>query len=211
MDAKSHWDGIYKTKGPAEVSWYESHLNRSLELFFRTGVDKNARVVDVGGGGSTFADDLLGHGFEHITVLDISSEAIEISKSRLDSRANRITWIEADITQVQLPENSYDVWHDRVLFHFLIRKRDRSKYITQLRRSLRPGGHAVIATFGLEGPLRCSGLDVIRYSPVSLSQELGGEFSLVESFSEDHVTPFDTTQEFLYCRFIRHTGVQSLP
>lgn len=203
-DLRSHWEQVYKTKGSGEVSWYQPHLTRSLELILRTSVKlEEARVIDIGGGASTLGDDLLAQGFRHVSVLDISSEALNVSKARLGEKAKQVTWIEGDITKADLPPDHYDVWHDRAVFHFLTAAEGRRAYIKTLLRVLRPGGQAVLATFGPQGPLRCSGLDIVRYGPETLSEELGEDLKLAESFREDHQTPFQTVQNFVYCRFIR--------
>jgi ubiquinone/menaquinone biosynthesis C-methylase UbiE len=200
-DLAKHWEKIYQEKVHEEVSWYTPHLERSLELILRTGIDKNASIIDVGGGASTLVDDLLARSFKKITVLDISGEALEASKIRLGSLSNQITWIEGDIKEVTLLENFYDVWHDRALFHFLTRPEDRQKYVHQLDHSLKAGGHLIMAIFGLKGPPRCSGLDIVRYTPKSLLAELSHVFTLLENFTETHGTPFGTNQEFIYCHF----------
>ncbi len=200
-DPKVHWENIYKTKSPQEVSWYQPHLERSLKMISGLDLPKTAEVVDVGGGASTFPDDLIAVGFRNITILDISKEALKVSKDRLGNKANSIHWLEADVTQVSLKPNHYDLWHDRAVFHFLIKPEDRQKYVNNLRGALKPGGYALIATFGPNGPLKCSGLEIVRYSAESLKKELGEAFELEKHFAEIHKTPFDTTQEFLYCLF----------
>ena len=198
---KPHWDTIYRQKRPGEVSWYQPHLTRSLQLLANAGLHSGSRIIDVGGGASTLVDDLLGQGIADITVLDISGEALAAAKSRLGKRAEPVTWLEADITQVQLPEASYDLWHDRAVFHFLASAEDRRRYLETMRKALKPGGQAILATFALEGPPRCSGLEVVRYSPDTLQAELRGDFKLLEAVEEEHRTPFNTVQKFMYCRF----------
>lgn len=200
-DQKLHWENIYKTKSSKNVSWYAPHLEKSLQLILGLNLSKDAEVIDVGGGASTLPDDLLAARFKNITVLDISSEAIKVSKDRLGNKSNLIHWIEADVTQAALKENHYDLWHDRAVFHFLINSDDRQKYVHNLNRALKSGGYALIATFGPNGPLKCSGLEIVRYSPESLQKEMGEAFKLEKHFTEIHKTPFDTTQEFLYCLF----------
>ena len=199
MNKKSHWENVYATKSVDQVSWYREHLDTSLKMILRTGVEKDAAIIDVGGGGSTLADDLLDNGFADVSVLDISETAIAKSKERLGNRSERIDWIEADITDVVLPEDHFDVWHDRAVFHFLTDAEDRRKYVDLVTRSLKVGGHIIVASFGLAGPQKCSGLDVVRYSPESMHGEFGDEFRLVKSVDESHETPFGTTQEFVYC------------
>ena len=201
MDSKSHWENIYKTKASTQVSWYKEHLQISLQFIERAGVEKTAQIIDVGGGASTLVDDLLERGFRHITVLDISSAAVNTARARLGSRAGEVTWIEADITRVTLPRHHYDLWHDRAVFHFLTSAEDRQRYVDVVKHSLKPRGHVIIFTFALEGPPKCSGLDVVRYSPQGLHDELGNEFELIESASEVHLTPSGTNQKFIYCHF----------
>ena len=203
IDLKIHWENIYKTKSSKNVSWYKPHLERSLEIILQLRLPKDAAMIDVGGGASTLPDDLLSKGFKDITILDISREALEVSKNRLANKAHVIQWLEADITTVQLKPNHYDLWHDRAVFHFLTKPEDRQKYINTLQNAVKPGGHVLIATFGLNGPLKCSGLEIVRYSAESLQRELGGEFQLEKQLTEIHKTPFETTQEFLYCLFRR--------
>ena len=203
FDPKTHWENIYKTKSPKEVSWYKPHLEKSLELIMELGLPVDAQILDVGAGASTLPDDLLAKGFKNITVLDISSEALKVSKDRMGSKANQINWMEADIAQACLQPDHYDLWHDRAVFHFLTKSEDRQKYINALQNAVKPGGHVLIATFGPNGPLKCSGLEIIRYSAEGLQKELGQEFQLEKQLTEIHNTPFNTTQEFLYCLFKR--------
>ena len=199
MNRKTHWENVYQSKSDRQVSWYREHLDNSLRLILETGAGREAAIVDVGGGSSTLADDLLDDGFADITVLDISAAAIEKSRARLGAKAAQLEWLEADITQAALPENRFDIWHDRAVFHFLTEAEDRRKYVRQVMRSLKPGGHIIVASFGLGGPQKCSGLDVVRYSPETMHDEFGSKFELVRSLNETHETPFGTTQEFVYC------------
>lgn len=200
-DSKTHWENIYKTKASTQVSWYQEHLQTPLQLIEKTGIEKTAQIIDVGGGASTLVDDLLERGFEHITALDISSAAIDAARKRLGSRADKVTWIEADITLATLPHHYYNLWHDRAVFHFLTSAEDRQRYVEAVKYSLKPRGHVIISTFAPDGPPKCSGLDVVRYSPKSLHDEFGNEFELIESASEIHLTPFGTKQKFIYCYF----------
>ena len=201
MDKKEHWENVYATKSQDQMSWYRDHLDNSLKLILQTGVEKDAAVIDVGGGSSTLVDDLLDTGFTDISVVDISGTAITKSRERLGASSQKINWIVADITEADLPDDRFDVWHDRAVFHFLTDADDRRKYVDLLIRALRPGAHLIVAAFGLEGPQKCSGLDVVRYSPETMQGEFGGQFTLVESLNETHNTPFGTTQEFVYCHF----------
>ncbi len=199
MDSQSHWDNIYHTKTPAQVSWYQEHARLSMQFIQRTGIDKSAHIIDVGGGASTLVDDLLAEGYQHVTVLDISATALQTAQRRLGDKAAQVAWIEADVTQAALPRQAYDLWHDRATFHFLTRPEDRQRYVLAVQRAIRPGGHVILATFALDGPSECSGLDVMHYSPDSLHDEFGDEFDLRDSAREAHVTPFGTEQRFIYC------------
>lgn len=199
MQGKSHWENIYKTKDPTQVSWFQQHPELSLQLIKQTGVDKAGQIIDVGGGASTLADDLLADGYEDVTVLDISGAALQIAQQRLGKLASKVTWLEASITEAKLPENFYDVWHDRAVFHFLTRSEDRALYVKAVQLSVKTGGHIIVATFGPEGPLRCSGLQIVRYDADGLHDEFGDSFELVDTTSELHHTPFGTEQKFTYC------------
>jgi SAM-dependent methyltransferase len=198
-ETKPHWESIHQTKAPTQVSWYQEHPTFSLGLIKHTGIDKTSHIIDVGGGISTLVDDLLKEDFNHITVLDISSAALQVTRQRLADAAARVTWIEADITQAVLPYQKYDLWHDRAVFHFLIQPYDRDHYIDTVRHAVRVGGHVIIATFAPDGPDRCSGLKVVRYSPESLHGTFGDDFELMDSTRETHHTPFGTEQKFIYC------------
>jgi len=198
-DAKSHWDKVYTTKAPDQVSWYRPHLEMSLSLVERAAGGVSASIIDVGGGESTLVDDLLVRGYQNITVLDISQAAIDVTKKRLKESADRVHWITADVKTVELAPAAYDVWHDRAVFHFLTSKEKRDAYVNAVRRAVKHGGHVIVSTFGPEGPTKCSGLEVMRYDAESLHREFGSRFRLVESSKELHQTPFGTAQQFLYC------------
>ena len=199
MEQQAHWEHVYQTKAADAVSWYRPHLEHSMELIRCSAPDLSDSVIDIGGGESTLVDDLLAAGYRDVTVLDISPTAIEVAKQRLGSDAERVAWLAADITEVELPEHRYDVWHDRAVFHFLTDPAQRAAYVRQVARSVRPGGYVIVATFGPEGPQKCSGLDVVRYDADALHDEFGAAFQLLESKSELHETPFGTTQQFVYC------------
>jgi len=201
VDRQSHWQSIYQTRKPTDVGWYKPHLLASLELILQLALPLSACILDVGAGDSTLVDDLLANGYTHISLLDISTAALERVKARLGPKSDYITWIEGDITQVGLPPQAYDIWHDRALFHFLTNDLDRCKYIEAVRLALKPGGHMIIATFTEDGPLRCSGLDTLRYSPEALCREFGEDFTLIRSLPETHHTPSGTVQKFSYCLF----------
>lgn len=199
MASKEHWDGVYATKAPTGVSWYQPHAEQSMRLVRQTGVPLEAAVIDVGGGASTFVDDLLDEGYRNVTVLDLSAAALRASQARLGERAKSVTWIEGDVTQIVLPEQAYDVWHDRAVFHFLTSEADRRAYVAQVLRAVKPQGHVIVATFAEDGPARCSGLPVMRYSPDQLHGQFGESFALLKQEREEHVTPMGTTQKFVYC------------
>ncbi|HXY47836.1 MAG TPA: class I SAM-dependent methyltransferase [Terriglobales bacterium] len=199
MDTQSHWEKIYIEKAPTAVSWDRPHLETSLALIERVAVPKNSAIIDVGGGESTLVDDLLAHGYENITVLDISHRAIEENKRRLGSPAERVHWLVGDITKAELPNSFYDVWHDRAVFHFLTHQSHRVAYVRQAAHAVKPRGHVIVTTFGPNGPTKCGGLDVVRYDAESLHREFGVHFRLLESLKELHRTPFGTIQQFLYC------------
>jgi ubiquinone/menaquinone biosynthesis C-methylase UbiE len=199
MDKKSHWENVYTTKSPDQVSWYREHLDNSLKMILNTKVGKDAAIIDVGGGSSTLVDDLLDIGFIDVSVLDISSKAIESSRERLGPKVDSVEWVVGDITAIELPKDYFNVWHDRAVFHFLTDAKDRRKYVDLVMHSLKPGGHIIVASFGPDGPQKCSGLNVVRYSPDSMHDEFGDNFELVKSMNESHATPFGTTQEFIYC------------
>lgn len=201
MDRKAHWDAVYRDCTPDQVSWYQAQPEPSLRLI-RQAVPSTASVLEVGGGASTLVDDLLASGFR-LTVLDLSGVALAAARSRLGAAAERVTWIEGDVLEVSLPREGVDLWHDRAVFHFLTDGRDRHRYVQQLRHALSPDGHVVIATFAPDGPSRCSGLAVARYSPEALHSELGAEFHLVTSVRQEHRTPAGGAQAFTYCLFRR--------
>jgi len=199
MGDKAYWEHIYDTKQLDQVSWFREHLDNSLKMILQTGVAKYASVIDVGGGSSTLVDDLLDDGFTDLTVLDISGTALDASKERLGSRSTQVNWVEADITAAILPQDHFDVWHDRAVFHFLTNVEDRRKYVELAMRAIKPGGHIIVASFGLGGPEKCSGLDVVRYGPETMHDEFGNAFEFINCIDEIHHTPFGTTQKFIYC------------
>lgn len=199
MSRKEHWNQVYRTKKPDEVSWYAPHLQRSLELVMRAAPSLDANIIDAGGGESTLVDDLLDSGYRHVSVLDISEAALTVAQERLGGRKESVTWLAGDILSTKLSEHVYDVWHDRAVFHFLTEPEQRAAYIRQVRKAVRHGGHVIIATFGPNGPLQCSGLDVARYDADTLHAQFGAGFELVTRAEENHPTPFGTFQQFMYC------------
>ena len=199
---KAHWERVYATKSPEEVSWYQPVPALSLQLIEAAGILQDDPVLDVGGGASTLVDHLLESGFSDISVLDIASGAFGQSRARLGPLSDQVTWIVSDIIAF-VPSRLYAVWHDRAVLHFLTNPQDRDRYVAVLRQALASGGHVVIATFGPDGPLKCSGLEIRRYSVEMLEELLGPEFELQECEIEDHHTPMNSTQQFLYSRWIR--------
>ena len=199
MNVETHWEKIYREKAPDAVSWYRPHLETSLALIEKAAPERGVSIIDVGGGESTLVDDLLAHGYQNITVLDVSQTAIDVTKKRLGSAAEGVQWVTADIVNGELAPNAYDVWHDRAVFHFLTAMDQRVAYVRQVARAVKPGGHVLVSTFGPQGPTKCSGLEVIRYDAESLHAEFGVRFRLLDSIKELHNTPFGSTQQFLYC------------
>ena len=196
---RTHWETVYQTHNPTEVSWFQPEARLSLDLIRASAPSLRNRIIDVGGGASTLVDGLLRSGYIDVTVLDLSSTALAKARQRLGGQASRVLWVEADALTDTLPAASFDVWHDRAVFHFLRDEEDRRRYVAAVRRSLKPGGHILVATFGPEGPSRCSGLDVVRYTPEELHAEFGGAFEKVGSATEMHSTPWGAEQQFVYC------------
>jgi len=199
MQSKEHWEQVYTTKSQNNVSWFQEHALQSVELIVSTGVSKEANIIDVGGGASTLVDDLLAIGHRHVTVLDLSDAALAASRTRLGDRAFGVSWLVGDITKVELPRHAYDVWHDRAVFHFLTTREEREAYVNAVLRTVKPGGHVIVATFAEDGPEKCSGLPVMRYSADGLHAEFGAPFTLLQQARELHHTPFGTDQKFIYC------------
>ena len=202
MSTQGHWQRIYQTKSPLETSWFQPHLQTSLDWIAQAVPDRSAPIIDVGGGQSTLVDDLLAMQYSSLTALDLAEAAIEKSRQRLGAAANTIHWLIGDVLEVSLPPRAYDLWHDRAVFHFLTELQQRQTYVRQLASSLKTSGHVIIATFGPQGPEKCSGLTTQRYNAESLHREFGPDFHLVKSAVVEHHTPFATMQQFLYCHFI---------
>jgi SAM-dependent methyltransferase len=197
---KHHWEDVYATKASTELSWYQAIPATSLSLIRTSGAGPAAKIIDIGGGASTLADCLLADCYRNITVLDISATALDRARQRLGPAADQIEWLVADIVSWQ-PRTRYDLWHDRAVFHFLTDPQERRAYLTTLTAAIQPGGTLILGTFALDGPERCSGLSVCRYSPETLAEEIGTAFTLVQTVAEDHTTPSGTLQRFVYCRF----------
>lgn len=205
MNAKEHWESVYRSKQPTDVSWYQVQPSLSLDLIARAGLRPTDGIIDVGGGASVLVDRLLDAGYENLAVLDISGAALAHAQERLGARAQCVEWYEADVREFS-PPHRYALWHDRAVFHFLTGADDRAHYVQTLKRTLRSGGSAVIATFAADGPKRCSGLDVVRHDAASVRAALGPGFSLVKETREVHVTPWQTEQHFAYFRFTWNGG-----
>jgi 2-polyprenyl-3-methyl-5-hydroxy-6-metoxy-1,4-benzoquinol methylase len=201
-ERQNHWTGVYEQKAPSAVSWYQPEPEPSLLALDRLGAGSSNSLIDVGGGASNLVDALVRQGWKDITVLDIAAPALEAAKERLGSDSQEVHWEVADITEWE-PSRSYGVWHDRAVFHFLTEPGQRASYRRALSNGLVPGGLLIIATFALDGPEKCSGLAVQRYDPASLASELGEEFRLIESWREEHVTPWGAGQSFNWCAFRR--------
>lgn len=200
-DRRSHWNSVYTTKNEDEVSWFEQNPDLSVELLREAGLATDMAVIDIGGGASRLVDALVGLNLADITVLDLSEAALQTARSRLKN-AGGINWIASDVT-AWVPDRQYDLWHDRAAFHFLTAESDQRAYVATLSRALGPGGRAVIGTFALDGPDKCSGLPVARYDAASLQAVLGKDFKLLFSRRHDHSTPWGSSQKFQFSTFER--------
>jgi ubiquinone/menaquinone biosynthesis C-methylase UbiE len=201
METNVHWENIYRTKTANEVSWYRPHLETSLSWIEAAAPLRTEAIIDVGAGESTLLDDLLLRGYTDLTILDISQTALAVTKQRLGELSKNIRWVCGDVINVPLRSNTFDVWHDRAVFHFLTTDEQRKAYVGVVEKVVKPEGHVIVSTFGPEGPLRCSGLPAMRYDAEQLHREFGSHFRLIESLNELHQTPFGTVQQFLYCHF----------
>jgi len=201
MDSRAHWESVYQAKRADEVSWFQRVPARSLDLIQHLAPDRSSRIIDVGGGASTLADALLATGYDALTVLDIAESALAQARARLGEEEARIRWIAGDVRTIALPEAAFDIWHDRAVFHFLTDPGDRAAYVAQVLKAVRSGGHVVVATFAEDGPAKCSGLPVMRYSAGALRREFGDAFDLIDVASELHTTPSRHSQSFVYCAF----------
>jgi SAM-dependent methyltransferase len=201
---KAHWEDVYARKAETEVSWFQENPAPSLELIAQIGATPASAIIDIGGGASRLVDKLIEKGFRDVTVLDLSEAALGATKARLRERAAQVHWIVADAT-IWEPVRTYDIWHDRAAFHFLTEESDRAAYIARLKRGLKVGGHAIIATFAIDGPEKCSGLAVARYDSASLGRTLGPMFQLLLTKRHEHATPWDSQQMFQFSTF-QHIG-----
>ncbi|WP_020146498.1 class I SAM-dependent methyltransferase [Thioalkalivibrio sp. ALJ15] len=204
MSNKQHWEQVYQTRDTEAVGWYESEARTSRALIREVAPSAEAAIVDIGGGASVLVDELLTEGYHNLTVLDLSAAALRKARERIGERASAVTWLEADVLEIAFPQDIFDVWHDRAVFHFLTGADQRAAYVRQVQHALRPGGHVVIGAFALDGPKQCSGLPVQRHSPETLQDVFGSEFALVQSRREVHVTPGGTEQPYTWCVFRRN-------
>ncbi len=201
MESKEHWETVYTTKSSTEVSWFQEHAQLSLKLIRDAKIPSSASIIDVGGGASKLVDDLLASGYEYLTVLDLSAAAMAAAKARLGNAAGRVNWLEANILSAELPAGAYDVWHDRAVFHFLTTDDERQVYVNQVLHAVKPNGLVIVATFAEDGPTKCSGLPVTRYSASELHARFGKPFLLLGHEKETHHTPAGNEQKFVYCLF----------
>ncbi len=201
-----HWNDVYRSKVPEEVSWHQSEPTMSRVVLDRMGLNADASIVDVGGGASGLPAALLARGFRDITILDIAEPALEAARERLGEAGHEVDWEVADVTTWN-PARMFDIWHDRAVFHFLTEQWQRNAYCKALLQALKPGGTFIIATFALDGPERCSGLPVRRYDPEMLAAEFGPAFEIAGDWREDHVTPWGSVQHFCWCAFRRTKAV----
>ena len=198
MERKNHWETVYETKQPNEVSWTQENPKTSLDFIRETHLDKTAKIIDIGGGDSNLVDFLLEEGYENISVLDISANALERAKKRLGKNAEKVTWIVSDITEFK-PETKYDIWHDRATFHFLTTEEQIKKYAEITQKWI--NGYLIIGTFSENGPKKCSGLDIKQYSETAMENQFSNSFKKLKCITEDHTTPFETKQNFTFCLF----------
>lgn len=197
---KEHWENVFATKQETEVSWYQKQPKTSVDLIEKLNLSKEAKIIDVGGGDSYLIDNLLELGYTNLHLLDISSKAIERIKNRLGVKSENVTFIVSDILDFK-PEIKFDVWHDRASFHFFTDENDIQKYSNLVANSIASNGNLIIGTFSENGPLKCSGLPISQYNELKMKAVFENDFDLIESFTEDHQTPFDTTQNFIFCTF----------
>ena len=204
MVRKKHWETVYETKLPNEVSWTQEIPKISLKLIDSFKLSKTAKIIDVGGGDSKLVDYLLQEGFENISILDISEKALEKAKKRLGGNAKKIKWIACDIAEYE-PDTIYDVWHDRATFHFLTTNKEITKYLETAKRCV--GGYLILGTFSEDGPNKCSGLAIKQYSEKTLTAQFRNGFTKLQCLLEEHTTPFNTTQNFLFCSFTKTDNI----
>ncbi len=200
MNSKDHWENIYQSKPLTDASWYEPIPETSLSIISRLKLPKDAAIIDIGGGDSLLADHLLALGYTNITVLDISSAAIERAKLRMGKQATLVNWVVSDML-VFKESKKFEIWHDRAAFHFLTDPQDQQLYLDNVNKNLKENGYLIISTFALDGPEKCSNLPVQQFSEISLCNKFGPYFKKLNCFTKEHLTPFRTLQQFLYCTF----------
>lgn len=198
--AKQHWNNVYSTKAEDEVSWFQPYPEISMRLIESLNIPLSANIIDIGCGESLLADTLLEKGYQNIWALDISEKAIETTKKRLEDKASKIHWIISDITEFE-PPVTFDIWHDRATFHFLISEEKINRYISIAEKAVSENGYLILGTFSERGPKKCSGLDIKQYSEDSLPARFKASFEKIKCIYEDHRTPFNTVQNFLFCFF----------
>lgn len=198
MKRKNHWENVFSTKGEKEVSWYQQKPETSLSFFTENNIPKEAKIIEVGGGDSYLVDNLLDLGYTDVTILDISENAIERLKNRLGEKANKVKFIVSDVVEF-LPNEKYDIWHDRASFHFLTSDEDIEKYKELVSNFISKDGFLFIGTFSENGPLKCSGLEITQYTKEKFEKVFSNDFKVINSFTKDHQTPFDTIQNFIFC------------
>ena len=200
MERKEHWDNVFSTKQEKEVSWYQESPETSLYFVAKLKIPKDAKIIDIGGGDSYLIDNLLELGYTNLTLLDISSKAIERIKNRLGVNAAKVTFIVSDVLEFK-PDSTFDFWHDRASFHFLTEKKQIAIYAKLVASAITKNGNFVLGTFSENGPKKCSGLEITQYDELKLKGLFEKDFDLLESFTLDHQTPFDTVQNFIFCSF----------
>lgn len=203
IDRKKHWETVYENKNPDQLSWTQIVPKTSIDFINSFGLTKSSKIIDIGGGDSNLVDYLLDAGFENITVLDISAKALDRAKKRLGTKSKIINWVVSDITEFE-PKTTFDIWHDRATFHFLTTPEQISKYLDTAKKAV--NGYMTIGTFSKNGPKKCSGLDIKQYSEESLTRKFENGFKKIRCITEDHKTPFDTNQNYLFCSFKRLTA-----
>jgi len=201
-DRKQHWENVYRSKSPWEVSWYQESPALSLRLIGDAEMELTAPIIDIGGGASGLVDQLCAAGYSDISVLDVSAAALNHAKKRLAGKACFVRWLEQDVIAFA-PLKQYALWHDRAVFHFLTEAEERETYVAILKKALKPGGQLIMMTFAIDGPPKCSGLDIVQYDSNTLMAALGPGFELVETGHETHITPAGNQQKFAYFRLIR--------
>ncbi len=200
ISEQQHWDKVYTTKTEDEVSWFQPYPKTSMEFVELFKLPLDANIIDIGGGDSHFVDALLDKGYQNIWVLDISANAIERAKLRLGARASKVYWIVSDVTEFEAPVQ-FDFWHDRAAFHFLTTEDEIFKYGSIAADAIKKDGYLILGTFSEYGPKKCSGLEIKQYSEASMSARFDIDFDRIKCIHEDHITPFNTVQNFLFCSF----------